>query len=311
MKTEHKLFVKYLALLTALALLPLWLAGRHVVGSGAYSVDTALMELQLARAGAAARAMEAYAADFSARTGRLRDGFQTGGWQGKIQILSNYVDANNGVKSVSVVTRLGRELVKAMPGGGGELESRAGAKDFAAASAEGAAVVYLDAAGGRLISWHGLGDHFLRVEAALPDAGKLFPRRTADGGLMVLSDSEGRTFLLQDGKGEGMMLPFPKAGKWPVIKSPAAYSLAGFAVPFDYDGVRMLGAGVPLGYLGGALAVAMPLEDAHRYVRFSAGRGRFFVNGAALIVFIALAVFCRRLSRRLAAEKAAPSGDTP
>ena len=299
------LFIKYLALLSAITLLPLWLLGCKLIDIGQTSVKTALMELQMANAAAAAEILNNYAAGLVENTGRLRDKLPAGDWQAKTQVFTSFIETNPGVKAVSVVSAEGRELVRVIPaGGGGKLGSYAGDKDFAGAKVPGGARRLSFSAGTEsLVYYCPYGDRlFLRAEAGLErPLSALDGLKAGEGGMLVLVDSQGGPFvpvLRAAGRGAAA------AGMrdWPVFKAAVRNQRGTGAMEFADSGRAMLGAYSPFNGFDGAVIVTQPLEAAYRYVLFMKKKAVFTIIGVMILVFLSLALVSWRLAGRLSGE---------
>jgi len=298
------LFIKYLALLSAITLLPLWLLGCKLINIGQTSVKTALMELQMANAAAAAEILNNYAAGLVENTGRLRDKLPAGDWQAKTQVFTSFIETNPGVKAVSVVSAEGRELGRVIPaGGGGKLGSYAGDKDFAAAKAPWDSVRFFFLADTEsLVYYSPFGNKlFLRIEAALgKPLAALDAHKAGAGALLVLADGKGR-LLIPALRAAGRE---PASGMLdlPVFKAALKNQLGSGAMEYTDSGRAMLGAYAPFKGFSGAAIITQPLEAAYRHVFFTKKQAVSSVIAGMLLVFLLLALVSWRLAERLSGE---------
>lgn len=305
---KNKLFFKYLALLSAITLFPLWLLGYKLMSIGQTSVKTAIMELQMANASAAAEELNNYAEGLSEKTNLLRAILPAGGWQEKMQVFTSFIETSPGVTAASVISAEGREVVRVISsgaaGGGGKLISYAGDKDFARAKAPwDSERFFFSAESGSLVYYCPFANKlYLRVEAALDKPfAALDKYKAGAGGLLVLADPQGRFFVpllraaRQGSDAAGMR-------EWPVVKHALRNRLGSGAMEFTDAGRDMLGAYAPFRSAGGAVIVVQPLEAAYRQVLFMKKRAVYSVIGVMLLVFLSLAFVSWRLAGRLSGE---------
>jgi len=314
MKT--KLFLKYLALLSAVTLAPLSFLGYRLTSIGQTSVKTALMELQLAKADAAAAGFDNYSANISEKTGLLRKKLGVNNWQGKLQLFNSFLEMNPEITAVSVVSASGQEIVKALPAGetsgNKELLSYSGSKDFDRAKAERRSPgLYLSAASENLVCYLPFGDKFfLRTEAALDKPlAALELGKAGHGGNLVLADSEGQP-LIPPGLREGPQRVFlSEVRGWTVFDAAVRNHRGSGAMEFNDSGRAMLGAYAPFRNAEGAVIIVKPLETAYHYVFFIKKQAGYTVFAVMLLVFMALVLVSWRLAGRLSGEEQRPGGN--
>lgn len=298
MKT--RIFLKYLWLLSAVTLLPLWFAGYGIMKSGQAGVKTALMELQMARAGAAAEVVSAGADAFLERTTVLGKKLSGVDWQSKMQVFTTFMELNPAVRSVSVISLEGQEIIRVLPSGSSgdsKLVSYSGSGDFASAKdrREGERI-FLSAEGDSMVCYRPFGGKFLlRAEAGLE---KVFAALGED------VDASGAVLLLADSHGK-LVIPAPRGAAtaamqdWPVVRQALKNRLGTGALEFTASDTAMLGAYTPLRGARGAVIIAQPLKEAYQRVLFSGRRAALLLSITMLLVFAALCVISWRLAGRL------------
>ncbi|MCG2725282.1 MAG: ATP-binding protein [Elusimicrobia bacterium] len=122
-----RLFPKFLAVISLVSLIPIVLLGNRLITMGQLGVKTAILELHLNTADKISNHFESFISGFDKKALFIMSAMSQMDWENKQTLLSSFVNSNNEVKQISIISNEGNEVIKVV---GAEIENKQQLSDY-------------------------------------------------------------------------------------------------------------------------------------------------------------------------------------
>lgn len=285
----------------AVSVVPIALLGYRLIGIGQLGATTARLELHISLADTIAREFETYLDGVNDRAVFVMDAVSRMDWENKQTLLTSFMDANDDINEISMISDSGKELVKVLNPSAkaaaafrdyikdrnflGARDGKTKTLEFQTINGKNSVVIYYPFGGNFVFKFVAGLDKFLNA---------LDLKKVGETGYSLIVDRNGEPIAYTQELSRGEL---GGVKKWPIVAEALKALSAGSSESFYFGGVEQIGAYAPIPAIAGAAIVKQSKDEAFRAAAFMRGDAVKILLLFIAVIFTAAFFLSRQLSR--------------